>query len=375
LALLDRYLAREILLPFGAGLLFLTQILLAQQLLAQSDVLIGSGVSALDVLLVAVYIAPHFLGFIVPVAFLLGAVLGVGRLAEDREVVALSAAGISPARLAKVPAILGLGVCALALWLAIAAEPWGMRHVRLHVNEVIQKNLAGDVRAGVFYDEIPGFTLYAEKVRGRSFEHVLLDDRTQENAPLLAVARGGTLTPLAAGGAMQLVLDAGEIHRAEGKSGPAGKGDYAIAAFRSASVDVGIQDTVGAKNRFAERRWELTPAEIAAEADALEPAKPEEARRMRAWLHRKLAGPAAVIAFGLLAAPIAAARRFRRAFGYAATLGTVVGYYSLLRLCEGLTQRGAMPPWLGPQVPNVVFALVGLAAIWMLHRRGAGAVR
>ena len=43
MSLLDRYLAREILLPFLAGLVFLTQVLLASQLLAQADVLLGSG--------------------------------------------------------------------------------------------------------------------------------------------------------------------------------------------------------------------------------------------------------------------------------------------------------------------------------------------
>ena len=101
--LLDRYLAKEILLPFAAGLLFLTQILLATQLLAQADVLFGSGVSLVDVGAVVLYLLPHFLAYVLPIAFLLGAVLGVGRLAEDREVVALGAAGFSPAWLVRVP--------------------------------------------------------------------------------------------------------------------------------------------------------------------------------------------------------------------------------------------------------------------------------
>ena len=41
--LLDRYLAREILLPMAAGLLFLTQLLLATQILAQAAILFGAG--------------------------------------------------------------------------------------------------------------------------------------------------------------------------------------------------------------------------------------------------------------------------------------------------------------------------------------------
>ncbi len=101
--LLHRYLAKEILLPFAAGLLFLTQILLATQLLAQADVLFGSGVSIVDVGAVVLYLLPYFLAYVLPIAFLLGAVLGVGRLAEDREVLSLGAAGFSPAFLGPVP--------------------------------------------------------------------------------------------------------------------------------------------------------------------------------------------------------------------------------------------------------------------------------
>ena len=52
MSLLDRYLAREILLPLAAGLLFLTQLLLATQILAQASVLFGAGVSLADVGLV-----------------------------------------------------------------------------------------------------------------------------------------------------------------------------------------------------------------------------------------------------------------------------------------------------------------------------------
>jgi len=113
-SLLDRYLAKEILLPFGAGLVFLTQILLATQILAQATVLFGSGVAAWDVLRVVLLLTPHLLGFILPVAFLLGAVIGLGRLAEDREIIAIGAAGISPVRLVRVPLLIGV-LAAVAL--------------------------------------------------------------------------------------------------------------------------------------------------------------------------------------------------------------------------------------------------------------------
>ena len=123
MSLLDRYLAREILLPFAAGLVFLTQLLLATQVFARAEVLFGSGVSAGDVAVVTLALLPHFVGYVLPVAFLLGATVGVARLAEDREVIALGAAGVSPLRLVRVPLVLGLAVGALGVWSALWLEP------------------------------------------------------------------------------------------------------------------------------------------------------------------------------------------------------------------------------------------------------------
>jgi len=76
-SLLDRYLAREILLPFAAGLVFLTQLLLATQVFARAEVLFGSGVSLGDVAAVTLALLPHFVGYVLPIAFLLGATVGV----------------------------------------------------------------------------------------------------------------------------------------------------------------------------------------------------------------------------------------------------------------------------------------------------------
>src|SRR5574341_2325546 len=146
MSLLDRYLAREILLPFGAGLVFLTQILLATQLLAEADICCGSGVAAWGVVRVIALLTPHFLGFILPVAFLLGAVVGVGRLAEDREIIAIGAAGLSPARLVRVPLLLGSAVSAVALVVALEVEPSSLRTARLLLNEIIKKNVTSDVK-------------------------------------------------------------------------------------------------------------------------------------------------------------------------------------------------------------------------------------
>ncbi len=368
MSVLDRYLLREILLPFLAGLVFLTQVLLATQLLAQADVLLGSGVSPWDVARVVAGLAPHFLGYVLPVAFLLGCVVGVGRLAEDRELVALGAAGISPVRLVKVPVVLGLAVSTAALWLSLDVEPAGLRAARLAVDEVVKKNLSEDVRPGVFYEEIPSLTLYAEEVADGRWGRVLIADRSDPQAPLLALAAAGRLEPAGRGESMRLVLEGGELHREEPRTG-----EYLVASFERASVAVGLGSALGGRNRIAGSPFELRPAEIGALARAAR--DPAEARRWRTFLQRRIAGPAGILAFALLAVPIAASRRGGRAFAYVATLLSVVGYYALLRLGEAAAQRGALGAGLGAHLANLVAAAAGLAAVALLGRRGAGAVR
>ena len=366
--ILDRYLAREILLPFSAGLLFLTQVLLATQLLTQADVLLGSGVSALDVAAVALDLVPHFLGYVLPVAFLLGAVVGTARLADDRELVALGAAGISPARLVRVPLALGLLVGAVALWVGLALEPAGLRDARLRVNELIRRNVTSDVRAGVFYEDIPGLTLYAAETAGGRWRHVLISDRTDPTAPLLALAQGGRFEPAGGGEALRLVLDRGEVHREELRAD-----EYVSARYAHATITLGFGAALSERNRLVGSPFELGPREIVARARSARDA--EEARRWWTFLHRRIAAPAALLAFALLAVPIGSARRGGRAFGYAATLLAVIAYYALLRFGEGLSQRAALPAWLGPHLPNLVGAAAGLALITLMARRGAGAVR
>jgi lipopolysaccharide export system permease protein len=368
-SLLDRYLAREILLPFAAGLLFLTQLLLATSLLARADILFGAGVSFIDVAAVLLGLLPHFVGYVLPVAFLLGAVLGVGRLAEDREVVALGAAGISPLRLVRVPLALAVATAALGVWNALWVEPATLAVARLRLNDVVKKNVRSSVRPGTFFETIPGFTLYAEHVDGGGWRNVLIHDRSTPDAPVLALASAGRLEPVGVGEEMRLVLEGGELHRETVASD-----DYVAAAFGRATLSLGLGTALS--DRSGGRASAEVPLDEALERARPAPGRPpEEVRRAAAGLNRRIAAPLAVLPFALLAVALGASRRAGRAFGVGATILAVVLHYILLRGGEVLATRGALPAVLALQLPTVVLSAAGVALLAVLARRGPGAVR
>jgi lipopolysaccharide export system permease protein len=369
--LIDRYLAKEILLPFVAGVLFLTQLLLATQLLAQADVLFGSGVALVDVAAIVASLLPHVLGYVLPIAFLLGAVLGVGRLGEDREVVALAAAGISPARLVRVPLLLGVGAGAAGLWISLSLEPAGLAAARARLNDVVKRNVTNDVRAGTFYDQIPGYTLYAEHVRRGGWEHVLISDRSDPAAPVLALAREGRLEPVGSGQEMRLVLGGGELHREDAETD-----EYVTAEFRRADLVVGLGTALTDRSGLLRSAREMDAAAMRERIRlAEEKGDAAEARRFQGYLHRRIAQPLAVLPFALLAVPLGAGRRAGRGFAVGATLLAVVAHYVLLRAGEVLAQKGALPAVLSLQLPTVVLSCVALVLVALQARRGVGAVR
>ncbi len=127
----------------------------------------------------------------------------------------MGAAGLSPLRLLRVPLVLSLVVAALGLWLALVLEPAGMRAARSLMNDIVRKNVSSEVRAGTFYEQIPGFTLYAERVDEHGWTDVLIHDRSNPDAPVLSLARHGRLEPVGQGQDMRLALEEGELHREE----------------------------------------------------------------------------------------------------------------------------------------------------------------
>ena len=99
LRILDRYLLRELMAPFGLALLLLTFALEIPPILDYGETLIAEGASWDVVVRVLVTLVPQALGITIPMALLVGLLISLGRLSGDREIVAMEACGVSMARL------------------------------------------------------------------------------------------------------------------------------------------------------------------------------------------------------------------------------------------------------------------------------------
>jgi lipopolysaccharide export LptBFGC system permease protein LptF len=105
--ILDRYIIREILLPFVIALVVLTFVLIIPFIIEQAEQFIQKGVPWSTILQVMATLVPSVLGLTIPMALLIAALIGLGRLASDREIVVLMACGVSPYRLLRPVLVFG----------------------------------------------------------------------------------------------------------------------------------------------------------------------------------------------------------------------------------------------------------------------------
>src|SRR4051812_12630962 len=361
-------LLREILWPLGVGLLAILQLLVVVQLLQLNEIVFGSAVRLTDLAQVTAALAPHFMVVAVPLAFMLGVQLGVGRLAGDRELLALSAAGVHPLRLFRVPvaiaAALAVGVAALAHW----AEPWGLQQLNRVLNTVIKRNLESGLTPGIFNDGLPRFMIYVASQTGgpqqREWQGVLIEDDVGDGAPLLALAEKGRVEDTE-GDAMVLRLRDGELHRVE-------PGGESVAYFKEGTFLVGVQAPVARKNRFAQNEAQLTGDMLRERLQELSSAgRHEEVARLELEIVRRWAVPFACLAFAFLGVPLAVMATGARGTAYLITLGSFVAFYTMSRISVALAESG-WNPWGAGLLPDVLIAAAGVPFMVRIVRRGVG---
>lgn len=360
--MLQRYVLKEIALPVLAWLGLLVTLMWVMAVLKGTEVLLGSEVTAWDFARVSAFLMPHFVAQAAPIAFLLGLLIGLGRLSEDKELVAMQSFGVAPRRLWAGPMLLALGVSALLAVLAFGPQPLGLQAAQRLASEIIKRNLVGDVKPGVFHNQLSSVTLYVEHVEapGR-WGNVMVYDERVPDAPVLLMAAGGHVVEGPEGAPLTLELKDGALYRSHGDAD-------ARVQFETASLSLGVEEAVWQKNRFRAVRDELTPFELLAAAGSEDQSI---ARPMAVAAHWKLGQVLMPLSFALLGVPLGLRRRTSgRARGAILTLGGYAAFYVVAQVSTSLGDKGRLAPFLAGQAPNLLFVVLGLVALWVMDRRG-----
>ena len=356
----ERYVLRELLVPFAAATAVLLSLFYAMVLVRGVEFLLGSAATPSDWVALGSSLLPMLLPQVLPLAFVIGVMIGFARLGEDGELTAFSALGVSPGRLALPVLGLGLLVSGVLAGTVLAWKPWGMSLMRQTARSVIERNILGDLHPGALRVDLPGVVFYAEAVSaGPTWgDVVIIDERDAARPQVLTAPQARATFDKGVG----LELEQGVLTQRSGN-------EATVSSFATGTLLFNVDDALNRRDTFRFGHEELSPQDLLARAEAAQASGGAPAPFLSAFHHRvaQLASP---LALGLVAAAIAQAGR-RRAPRTAALLafGLYLAFYVVSRVFVQLGEKEVLgPSWAG-QLPVVLTAALGLGLLALQARR------
>ena len=194
LGLVDRYLFREILTPFGLTIGTLLLVLATEQLLRLVELFINKGVPFLTIFSILVWILPTFLVISIPAGVLIGVIIAYNRLSTDNEIMALQATGASLYRLLRPAIIFSSLAFVLTFSLSIWVQPWAGRSLKSLGISLIKHQAAVILEPGIFNEPFKEMVVYVEEMPTTTrLKGIFIYDLRNSLVPVLTVAEEGVL--------------------------------------------------------------------------------------------------------------------------------------------------------------------------------------
>ena len=317
---IERYIFRTAALAFLAGLSALTAIIWVTQALRQFDLLTSKGQTILIFFTMTGLTLPSLIAIIAPVALFAGVLFCLNRLNGDSELVVMSAAGISPARLLRPFALLFCLVFALMAAMYLEAMPRSFDAIQQLTSRIHADFITNFARPGAFSELESGFVFhYRQRGADGSLNGVFMQDRRDSAHITTYIAeRGQTIDK---NGATYLVLSKGSYQR------PQEAGDSAIVTFEDYTIDL---SQFIARAEASRRPRERSTAELLS-PDPNDPTLPRLTGRLRAELLDRLASPFYAFAAGLIGfVALGEARTTRQGRGVAT--GLAIAIFGIVRI-------------------------------------------
>ena len=364
---LDRYIFRQLFWSLIAVTAGLTALIWLTQSLRFVELVVNRGLSLLVFMRLTGLLIPSFIAVILPITTYVVIQFIYQRLAGDREVTVMRAAGLSPFALARPALAVALVATAAGYWLNMEVVPDTLASFREFQWEIRNKVAAFLLQEGVFTSISDKLVVY---VRSRtpdgSLHGILVDDARDPTVHATVLAESGQLME-GTNGPRVLLMNGSrqEIDRQTGRLN--------MLTFSQNEID--LADASGPEG---ERPADMSEVGI---GQLLNPrlALPRDVPKWIAEAHKRLAGPLASVSYALVALVSVLMGAFQRHGGFLRPLASVLVVVLLVALgltIDGLAARdNALIPliWVRAVLPGIVCAVllfVPLPRHWRPWTRG-----
>ena len=360
----DTYVMRQLAVALLAVTIGLAALVWLTQSLRFIELVLDRGLSIWVFLELTGLLLPGFFGVILPITTFVVTLFTYVRLASDRELVVMRAAGLSDTELSR-PALVIAGVAmALCFVLNLWLTPASAQAFREWQFEIRNQMAGLLLQEGVFSSVGEELTVYArDRDAEGNLRGILVHDSRERGAPVTIIAESGRITQSPLGPRVTLLN--GQRQQLERVQQPDGtvQTRLSILTFAENSLDL-ARASRAEQNRFRNAQERTL--------DELFHPEPEvstrDRRRFLAEAHSRLASPLTAVGFALMALAVALTAGFRRHGGaFPLAVGSLL-MVALLAAGLGIASVAARQPklifliWLHALLP-------GMASAWVLAGR------
>ncbi|MGH9452613.1 MAG: LPS export ABC transporter permease LptF, partial [Terriglobia bacterium] len=359
--ILTRYILKEVFLHSLLGLLIFTFVLYLPNLNRLLELAVEHNLAGLSMISLFLAPIPSVLVLTIPIATLVGTLIGLSRMAADGEIIAARASGVAISQLARPVLIFALAGWACASAMSLYLSPLSTKKLVLMENEIKTSMAPFEIRPRVFIEQFPNLLIYIKDIRGpeSTWKGVFIADNADRKSPKVTLAESGMLVNDKTNHRLALRLVDGATHELD----PADSERYSVISFTQTDLPVLTEQGSGAAS------VQQLPTAMPVRQLVRAARNPRTRQSMLVELNYRLALPVAAIVLALVGMPLGMfTRKGGKSVGVMLATLLVFIYYVIMAFGLGMAKQGRLSPFLGLWAANLVFLLAGLVMLWQMRK-------
>jgi len=356
-----RYILVEEAIPFFVSLLVLTLVLFLGKTMRYTKLLFITGSGLADFGKLLLYLIPYLFAFTIPMATLIAILLAFARLANDNEITAMKAAGISFYQTIPPVALLAGFAWLVTLGLSNFVLPHANSAFKRTVLDMARSRGQLILKERIFNDQFAGLVFFINSISpdGKHLRKVFISDSRSPETKSSIVAEEGFVAHSPDGKRMTLRLLRGQIFRVAAEMN-----SLQTIRFQNYDFNLDLDSFALGDKEFRKAERDLAFTELR-QALASTKVGSKEHNRLSYEFHRRLSLPFACIILGFLAAPLSVqSRTGSRLSGVVIGLLLFLLYYVFVSAAKASGDGGFYPPAFGLWLPNFIFSILAIV-LWI----------
>jgi LPS export ABC transporter permease LptG/LPS export ABC transporter permease LptF len=368
-----RYILREVTSYALLGGALFTFVLFMPRIGKILELIVRESASFGQVILIFADTLPSVTTYTIPMAVLVGILLGLSRLASDSEITAMRASGMGALNFVRIVSIVSTAALGLGLFNSLYLSPRAAAGL-LSLGDSLKSSQASfEVQPRVFYENFRNYVLYiqdAQPTAGATlWHHVFLADLTQPATPHITTADHAIVVNGTPGTDDAQTIRLHLIDGGEHETSVSNPNQYNISTFASTDIPIETEAQSDTHLGRADTPILALPLHELWRRANLQGTPEDLSRAYLIEFHKRFSYPLACLVLMLVGVPLGlSSKRGGKSTGFVLTILLVFIYYFISSVGVAFAKNGKLSPFFGVWGANILFTGAGIILLYQMSR-------